>query len=95
MMISRVHRRTPTGTHEVGKTIGVSPKTALAGIVPAVGTILAVVVTGLITGEFDRTEEVEAATGLVAAVVAAASAYLGSPGDVVYAPTVPKKRKRT
>jgi hypothetical protein len=81
---SPIRRSGAAGDLETGETQGISPKAALAGIVPAIGTILTVIVTGFITGEFDRTEEVEAAVGLIASMVAAASAYLGSPGDVRY-----------
>lgn len=90
----RSHSVDHAGRRIAGVTEGISPKAALAGAVPALGTLLTVLVTGFVTGEFDRTEEVEAITGLLAALVAGLSAYLGSPGDVRYKPPgTPKPRR--
>jgi hypothetical protein len=67
-----------------GKTQGLSPKTILAGVLPAVVTLIAVVVQWAVTGEFDRAELVTAIMGLVTAASAALGAYLADPGDVRY-----------
>lgn len=63
-------------------TVGTSPKAVLAALLPAVGTVLAVVVQWLISGEFDRAELVTSLSGLIAAAVGGFGAYLGSPGTV-------------
>lgn len=64
------------------KTVGLSPKTILAGVLPAVGTILAVLITWGVTGELDRAELVIALTGFSSALVAALGAWAADPGDV-------------
>jgi hypothetical protein len=67
-------------------TVGISPKTILAGVLPAVGTVLAILIAWAVTGELDRQELIVGLTGLSSAIVAAAGAYLGQPGQVAPAP---------
>lgn len=64
------------------KTVGTSPKAILAAMLPAVGTVVAVAVQWIVTGEYDRAELVTSLTGLVAAAVGGLGAWAGSPGTV-------------
>lgn len=64
------------------KTVGTSPKAILAALLPAVGTVLAVAVQWIVTGEYDRAELVTSLSGLIAAAVGGLGAWLGSPGTV-------------
>jgi hypothetical protein len=63
-----------------GKT---SPKTIAAAVLPAVVTVLAVVIQWAVTGEFSRPELATALTGLVASVASGVGAWLAEPGEVV------------
>jgi hypothetical protein len=63
-------------------TIGLSPKATMAGLVPALSTVAAVLVQWAVTGEFDRSELATAVTGLVTAALAAVAAWDAPPGAV-------------
>lgn len=63
-------------------TEGLSPKAVLAGVIPALGTVAAVLVQWAVTGEYDRAELVTSLVGLSSAGLAALSAYLAAPGAV-------------
>jgi hypothetical protein len=65
------------------QTSGLSPKAILAGLMPALGTVVAVLIMGAVTGEFDRLEVATALTGFSGALFAALGAYFGAPGTVV------------
>jgi hypothetical protein len=83
------------GREHSGETVGLSPKALLAGAIPALGTLLTVLITALISGELDRSELTIAAVGFSGSLVAALGAYLGAPGDVRYRPaSAPRTRVR-
>jgi hypothetical protein len=54
------------------QTSGLSPKAILAGLMPALGTVVAVLIMGAVTGEFDRLEVATALTGFSGPVRTAA-----------------------
>lgn len=64
------------------KTEGVSPKTVLAGVLPALGTVFAVLILWLVTGELNKAELAVALTGFSGSAFSALGAWLGSPGTV-------------
>lgn len=65
------------------KTVGLSPKTILAFLVPLVSAGIASVGSYLATSDWNPTETRTLLTGAGAAFVAGAAAFLGSPGNVV------------
>lgn len=64
-------------------TVGISPKARLAALIPAFGSVVAILIQWAITGEYDRSELVTTVTGLSASLLAFLGAWLGSPGVVV------------
>jgi hypothetical protein len=71
-----------TATVVPTKTQGTSPKTVLAACLPAIGTVVAVLLQWVITGELNRPELVTAITGASASMFAGLGAWLGHPGTV-------------
>lgn len=67
-------------------TKGTSPKAILAAALPAIGTVLAVLILWVVTGEFDKAELATSLTGLVGSLTAGFGAWLGNPGTVVVDP---------
>jgi hypothetical protein len=61
----------------------VSPKTIVAAVLPAVVTVLAVLIQWGVTGEFSRPELATAITGLVTSIATGVGAWLAEPGEVV------------
>ena len=64
-------------------TVGLSPKALLAFVFPALSTLVLLVVHSLVTGEWNRTETVQAVIGLTSSVLSFIGAWLGNPGVVV------------
>lgn len=81
-------KQTKAAFSEPARTEGVSPKTILAGVIPSVITVAAVVIQWVVTGEFDRAELATSLTGFVTALGAAAGAWAASPGVVTVKATV-------
>lgn len=71
------------------KTQGLSPKAVLAAALPAVTTLVGLLISWVVTGDVDRTALVAALTGVAASLLAGLGAYLGAPGDVVSPPVGP------
>lgn len=67
-----------------GVTMGLSPKAILATSLPAMGTLIALLISWGVTGEIDRQELVIALSGLSGSVLAGVGAWLGVPGMVRY-----------
>lgn len=74
-------KKKPVGVKKV--TVGVSPKTRLAAILPSVSTLATVLISWLVSGELGQSELKAALIGLVASALATLGAYLGDPGVVV------------
>lgn len=74
-------------------TIGLSPKAVLAFALPLIAAIAASIADWAVSGQFEVTTIRTALAGLIASGLALLGAYLGKPGNVVYAeppaPTVP------
>jgi hypothetical protein len=64
------------------RTVGLSPKTIIAGVLPALATVVGVLISWLVTGELDKQELVLALTGFSSAILSALGAYVADPGDV-------------
>src|ERR1044072_1055994 len=60
----------------------ISPKAILAATLPAVATLVAVIVQWAVTGEFDKAELTTAIVGVVTSALSGLGAYLGAPGQV-------------
>jgi hypothetical protein len=65
------------------RTRGLSPKALVAGLVPALGTLVAVGVEWVATGALDRLELATAASGAGTALLTFLAAWAAGPGDVV------------
>jgi hypothetical protein len=74
---------TVTRTVTPEKTDGLSPKTILAAVLPSIGTVLAILIQWVVTGELNRPELVTALVGFSGALLSVIGAYLGAPGAVV------------
>jgi hypothetical protein len=64
------------------RTVGLSPKTIVAGVLPALATIVGLLISWAVTGELDKQELVLALTGFSTALLSALGAYVADPGDV-------------
>lgn len=64
------------------KTNGLSPKAALAFLLPAIGTLVLAIIDQALSPDLDPTLKV-AIVGLVNALLAFAGAYAGKPGVIV------------
>lgn len=64
------------------KTIGLSPKAALAFLFPAIAAVAAAGADWIVSGQFEVTTIRTAGAGLIASGLALLGAYVGKPGAI-------------
>jgi hypothetical protein len=64
-------------------TVGISPKAIWAFAYPILGTFITTIMSGLLSGNFGKSEFIVAAIGAGASFFSGLGAYLARPGTVV------------